>query len=1015
LSAESNGNSSKSSGGGPPSPQGPTAAPEGNKLPSGPAPGSGAPPGRPSLAQMLQYDGQEISEKVPMLLLKECNQTVQDLRSELATDERVRTQELLPANAATIARQVTPCLMIASVSENNDIMKYINLLKLIKDDVKQNRIKFLVFSKIKNPAIIKTFESFGCHEYILEPIAKKSLMFKMGLHIKALHGQRKKIRADANRKDEVKLKAKKPGEVETANAENKDTGIKKAAAQENENDAWVFRGNKPKKAGGKWTMRMKGPDPSKGKWLNVGKNSEGGSQWRFMDPETAAKVEEAQKKGLPLDRALEAAGSKKNGWEWEGDQPQHHNGDWNFASEKPNLTCYNQDGTKSHSKVETSPSGELIASEDSQKALAKVAQMEAQAEADKQKRKKSLFGSAESGEPEINEKSGEHGDAKSKNDTDPSSETSGAQEVALPNKKNSQLGDGGPKKNEADFRDSASDSKKGDLRTSNKSESDQGAELGATESKKESAGINQKLFDAKKQEKDSPKTGSSAASKTGAIKEKNSEANDIERKSSGEAGTTSKETQTNAKEKTRSPFLPKAKTDASESVNNDKSSKADQNTKNKNRENPFLPGAKKPAGVEGPNAEARKKNQQLELAEAKRSEREALDSEDEKKGDAGESLTGENAKKKSAFANAGNRDSKKRRDEESRKDTSSEKNQNGGSSSFTDSSEKKDKPGENSEQKKDETEGGWSHHKETGEKKKKWSGRDSDQGKLEPDASDKLVESELSGQDIKVKRASEEIFEYPHDHFGVLNGTWERVEDVGGDWFIYVDPAIRSKKDYNLHVVKNWWLYRGPARPAYLAPIKIWQFRKVRPEKLDAFEKLEAPIRSFLEGLLPGAKKEKIKRADEGLEKKQFRFVAPMGVAISISEFSQDATITPEKVVEFFCQMVGQSLKGASVAVFRNDGGKPRFLSDASDFQRIVAEKCSGERRVFLEKQGTHACLAVVVFDSQKKNILGGVLAETHVDQAEELNEQSNYLAHASFGIRGCLIDEALVAFKKAA
>ncbi|MBI3555448.1 MAG: hypothetical protein HY074_04195, partial [Deltaproteobacteria bacterium] len=247
-------------------------------------------------------------------------------------------------NAPVLARALIPCLIVGSIVQNNDVIKLLSMLKVLGTEVKKNRVKCLLLSKIKNQTIIKTFEAAGCHEYIVEPIAERSLRFKLDLQTKAIAGQRKTTRRNELARQEP-VKTGKGGDETVLKSQGKD-GVdnevmnQKKGEDGKEGEVFVFKGNKVKKDGKKWTMRMKGPDPKNGEWMQMKKTEDGDTQWRFME-----KNEDPTKP------------KKQGAYEYTGEKPKFTNGEWEFEGEKPKLAVVDEDGKELESKLSADADG----------------------------------------------------------------------------------------------------------------------------------------------------------------------------------------------------------------------------------------------------------------------------------------------------------------------------------------------------------------------------------------------------------------------------------------------------------------------------------------------------------------------------------------------------------------------------------------------------------------------------------------------------------------------------------
>lgn len=857
-----------------------------------------------SSGQNPNLEGGIISAKLPLVVVSPHNESLKKLVEHYRDDEDVKIYENAVNMVPMLARQLKPCIILASITGSTDVVKYLTMLKPLKEDLKQNRIKFILISKINNPGIIATFEKAGCHEYIVEPIAERSMFFKVNLQTKAIKGQRKKMRAEEQKKLEEGRNPKKgdAGAVanDSAGASETDKNVQSENAKETEDDKWVFRGNKPKKKGGKWTMRMKGPDPSEGDWQPAGKAADGSTQWRFMD-----------KDGNPKDANDP---KKKKGWEFTGDKPSFNNGEWQFEGEKPELSLVDENGEKISSKVRSDGKEGLITAKDTGTALAKVQEREEKQAAEKEKKKKSLFstgardegggaglGLGQGGEKtdaggQINDKTGGGAPAGGANELNLAGQGKGEgasgtslggkdQKTELAQKKTSLKG------KSLDGKDS------GDTDTEDDEENVDG--LGSSAKnflKKKKEGADSAVAG---EEQDSQSKNSSLASKNG----NRSQTNALNDKTGGSDATKSggrglgqgtgpdgKGGQTSQSSK--------------EAANADaKSASASARAKDKRSLSPFDDAASsekkrelsdleendgkttfdkdgKPIVGGKNNAKTEKirnsdwqghdltpdellKREEREKRQKKLKESLASRGKKDETADDGAShaaAAAENAalgKKKNA-ANAANAAA----DKGAKKDgeASSGSGDEAAPAGFNDKSGTKD-----------DVQGGWSKHREEEEKKKrKINARDSDQ-EAKTDDRDQMVEIDQPKGTLTHNMMGDKVWEYPPDFFGTVNGTWESAGNDSQDekkrkCFVFVEPEIRMKKVDDVRTMATWWVFHGE-RPLFNVHKKVWFCKINEPKKVNGFAKLPQVVQNFLLSVSTATNDDKKKSAEDKKKK----------------------------------------------------------------------------------------------------------------------------------------------------
>ena len=229
-----------------------------------------------------------------------------------------------------LAMQLRPCIILGSIAETAEISKLLQVATVLKRDIKQGKIKFIITCSIKQPPVARKFEDLGCQEFMMEPVNERQLQFKMSLQIKANLAARKQHKI-------AEFKRMKASEGEGQGA---DAAVKEIDATEIAEDVWAFKGNRPSKKGKKWAFRMAGPDEAQGAWeQHPDKTPEGETQWRWM----------------PKDGP-----SAKGAWQCAGDKPEHTPQGWGFQGLRPQLKFVDPQGKEIAKKVDTDANGDLI-------------------------------------------------------------------------------------------------------------------------------------------------------------------------------------------------------------------------------------------------------------------------------------------------------------------------------------------------------------------------------------------------------------------------------------------------------------------------------------------------------------------------------------------------------------------------------------------------------------------------------------------------------------------------------
>jgi hypothetical protein len=855
-------------------------------------------------AKNLEDDG-IVSEKVQIVLVQEYTESVAKLKRYFDGDSNINVYESAIGWVPPLTKRLLPCLVIGSAKDSSEIIKILSLLKSLRQDIREKLVKFIMIGPFNNPMIIQKFEEFGCHEFIIEPISEKSLIFKLNLQTKAALGQRKMLRKTELRKREQekkeaeqlekkKLKKAKDGELDADDDDYVDEGAdddldgddegtsKKKNVKEDDasplgNDVWVFKKNKPARQGGNWVMRMKGPNPKAGEWQDAGKDKSGETRWRYMEKD-------------PVTGELKKGGE---GWEATGEKPEFTNGEWTFKGKKPSLGYVDSTGKKEGSKFNVDADGKMRMTKDTSAALAKADQREAQEAIEKQMKKKNLLSNTESREAKelvFEEK------AKTEEELEREAEEEEKREKTLAGKSSSKVGDDGTERkgpSAGEVKGGQGKSKSLDLPKEGKKNGNQALDLDAKSTEKTSA---EKQSEEKSKEKiDSAKADGGKTPKEKAEKEKKLPdwLQKLKDKKAAEArgedpekAEKIKDQIQRAKEAIEAKLKQKAIEEKIEKTQ-------EENSKNKRSSGPSLGkegksgdaadgqdadqlmsgdspeaiGGKDDAKTEKFSNSAWKKGDlsPQELARKKREEAEKKKSERE-----AEAAKEKERREKSAAEAA---EKKKKRQEEEEAARLGKKSKN-----FLDdpAAAAKDESGAFRDQSdvEDKTEGGWSSHAKTKEKSARWQGHDDAAAAAGPPGEDKIVEiDQPSGAPSSEKKEGVKTFEYPLDHFGDPNGAWEPVgvdskDEQRRKVLVYIPPFVREGKVFDLRTVAYWWIFRGE-KPLFVGMRKVWICKETEPQKIDVFKNLPAIVQEYILNLSPHKAAEKAKKEAEARKAKE--------------------------------------------------------------------------------------------------------------------------------------------------
>lgn len=311
-----------------------------------------------------------MAEKVrnQIVVLEPCTQSVTDLlvmvkEKDYADIVMVKTpEETIQAVAGAL-----PCLLILSLVDNNAVPSRVQMLKRLETSIKQHGLKVYMVTGIKNRQLSDLFtQKMGVTDYIVDPVAVRTMLFKINLAIKAVENFRKQ--QEAKRASQEQIVIKKFEAKKTEGAATADLAPKGKPALQMAEDTFLFKNGGAKKVGKKFVLEVEGPDPSTGEWQQHADKGDVKSAWRWVPNE---------------EKEAQAAGkAPPDGWVHDGDKPSFNeeSGKWALASENPALAL-KKAGKVVAEKISLDEKGELVVAEDSPAAIANLAQNRVKASA----------------------------------------------------------------------------------------------------------------------------------------------------------------------------------------------------------------------------------------------------------------------------------------------------------------------------------------------------------------------------------------------------------------------------------------------------------------------------------------------------------------------------------------------------------------------------------------------------------------------------------------------------------
>lgn len=280
---------------------------------------------------------------VPASSAIEC---VKELFTEDKSAELFEVPSLEEAKQAAL--QFAPCVILLSVFRTQDVASCTGFVSAMSKHIKAGTLKVMVVSLVKDEKLSVAFQKTRT-EYIVEPIAERSLYFKITMLLKALTP---KAAADAPAKKDHA--SQDPASLPPPEPSAK-FKLEGSAEAENdlEQDVWLFRGAVPKKVKTDWHFSLEGPDDTDGDWV-IEEDAVEGLRWRWKPH-------------------VDTPGGKvfafSEGWKFWGNKPSFDpkTRKWNFVGPKPVL-AFDHNGRRTAKVEPNADESDLKCAPDSAKA-----------------------------------------------------------------------------------------------------------------------------------------------------------------------------------------------------------------------------------------------------------------------------------------------------------------------------------------------------------------------------------------------------------------------------------------------------------------------------------------------------------------------------------------------------------------------------------------------------------------------------------------------------------------------
>jgi hypothetical protein len=262
--------------------------------------------------------------------------------------------------ALKIAREAERCLVLGFASRQDEVVKLVTSLKLLRENLAQRSLKVLVtiqFDSRVADAIAEKLLAYGVAEVLREPVNERQLAFKMERLLRTLAANAGKSRGSTTGESgQSRSGGQNPGESHEKTSQSK---VEVTEPLTLRSDCWLARGGSVRKVTGRWMVKLTGPGPVAGRWTEL--EAQGGSsrcwQWMPADPEKDLFVREP------------------GAWVFQGDRtPEFTEELWMFVGKNPRLE-FVREGEVLGAKFNSAPSGPLTLAKDSENALNLVTEM----------------------------------------------------------------------------------------------------------------------------------------------------------------------------------------------------------------------------------------------------------------------------------------------------------------------------------------------------------------------------------------------------------------------------------------------------------------------------------------------------------------------------------------------------------------------------------------------------------------------------------------------------------------
>ncbi len=246
--------------------------------------------------------------------------------------------------------EMSPYMMVfVGVKDKKSIVDIMTMCTFLKESIKLNFVKILVYNHLDNPKVEELFQKGGISDFLEDDISQKSLEYKIDLIFRTIK----------NNYEKHLISSKKNGKTKTFHIRTDPMSMIKFIEPINESfELWSITSKKNfNYSNNIWDLEVKGPPGKIGRWEHV-EGAEENEKWKWMF----------------LEELVNDEFCRDGEWIFIGHKPEYHTHDdsWKFVGQKPELFLFNEKPVAFKIK---STDDEIHVSEDSRNVFLNLAQV----------------------------------------------------------------------------------------------------------------------------------------------------------------------------------------------------------------------------------------------------------------------------------------------------------------------------------------------------------------------------------------------------------------------------------------------------------------------------------------------------------------------------------------------------------------------------------------------------------------------------------------------------------------